>query len=186
MLRAVPREVDPAALVAYMATTHDLYWVLDDAQQLLVLRLSPAPFDNNRASGASALRRSTRSGGIPPWRGPTLDSSRLDYDARLRDVPEAAMTHTFFGVTLAYLGRKAEAIREGERGVALMPISRDANGAYLQHALAWIYILVGEPERALDRLEPLLKIPYYLSPAWLKIDPRFAPLRGATRALSGW
>ena len=31
--------------------------------------------------------------------------------------------------------------------------------------------VVGEPEKALEQLEPLLKIPYYLSPGWLKIDP---------------
>jgi hypothetical protein len=42
-------------------------------------------------------------------------------------------------------------------------------------------LLVGEPEKALDRLAPLLKIPYYLSPGWLKIDPTFAPLRGNPR-----
>jgi hypothetical protein len=40
-----------------------------------------------------------------------------------------------------------------------------------------IYILTGEPEKALDRLEPLLKVPYTLSAAWLKIDPNFDPLR---------
>jgi hypothetical protein len=38
-------------------------------------------------------------------------------------------------------------------------------------------MLVGEPEKALDQLEPLLKIPYFLSPGWLKIDPNFGPLR---------
>ena len=40
---------------------------------------------------------------------------------------------------------------------------------------------MGEPEQALDRLEPLLRIPYYLSPGWLKIDPTFTPLRGNSR-----
>jgi hypothetical protein len=44
-----------------------------------------------------------------------------------------------------------------------------------------IYLWLGEPTRALDRLEPLLKIPYWLSPGWLKIDPTFAPLRGNPR-----
>jgi hypothetical protein len=38
-------------------------------------------------------------------------------------------------------------------------------------------MLVGEPEKALDKLEPLLKIRYWLSPGWLKIDPSFDPLR---------
>ena len=66
--------------------------------------------------------------------------------------------------------------------MALRPISKDAyGGPYLQHQLARIYILVGEPEKALDQLEPLLKIPYYLSPGWLRIDPTFAPLRGNPR-----
>ncbi len=41
-----------------------------------------------------------------------------------------------------------------------------------------IYLLVGQPEKALDELEPLLKIPYYLSPGWRRIDPTFAPLKG--------
>ena len=50
-----------------------------------------------------------------------------------------------------------------------------------RHQLARIYILLGEPDKALDQLEPLLKIPYYLSPGWLKIDPTFAPLRGNPR-----
>lgn len=51
---------------------------------------------------------------------------------------------------LAYLGRKAQAVQEGQRGLALMPIRQDAfYGAYLQHQLAGIYILVGEPEKVL-------------------------------------
>jgi hypothetical protein len=47
--------------------------------------------------------------------------------------------------------------------------------------LARIYLLVGQPEPALDQLEELLRIPYYLSPAWLSIDPTFAQLRGNPR-----
>jgi hypothetical protein len=68
------------------------------------------------------------------------------------------------------------------RGVALMPRSRDQfNGAYFQLLLARIYILLGEPDKALDQLEPLLRIPYYLSPGWLRIDPMFDPLRNNPR-----
>ncbi len=86
------------------------------------------------------------------------------------------------GTALAYLGRKAEAIQEGERAVALRPLSKDAYlGAYVQHQLARIYLIVGEPDKALDQLEPLLKVPYFLSPGWLRIDPTFAPLKGNPR-----
>jgi hypothetical protein len=86
------------------------------------------------------------------------------------------------GVALAYSGRKAEAIREGERGVALLSTREDAyTGAYNEHQLARIYILTGEPDKALDRLEALLRIPYYLSPGWLRIDPTFDPIRSHPR-----
>jgi hypothetical protein len=40
-----------------------------------------------------------------------------------------------------------------------------------------VYILTGDHEKALDGLEELLRIPYYLSPGWLRIDPTFDPLR---------
>jgi tetratricopeptide (TPR) repeat protein len=85
-------------------------------------------------------------------------------------------------LALAYLGRKDEAIAAGKRGLALLPVSRDAfGGAYNEHQLLRIYLLVGEPNKALDQLESLLKIPYYLSPGWLKIDPTFDALRGNPR-----
>ena len=66
--------------------------------------------------------------------------------------------------------------------MSLAPLLSDAqSGPYFQHQLARIYILVGEPDKAMDQLEPLLKIPYYLSPAWLRIDPTFDPLRNNPR-----
>lgn len=67
--------------------------------------------------------------------------------------------------------------------MTLAPVSQDAwQGASLQHQPARIYLLVGEREKALDRLEPLLQVRYYyLSPGWLKIDPTFTPLRGNPR-----
>ena len=40
---------------------------------------------------------------------------------------------------------------------------------------------MGEREKALDVLERLLAMPYYLSPGWLRIDPNFASLRGDPR-----
>ena len=44
-----------------------------------------------------------------------------------------------------------------------------------------VYILTGEEQKALDKLEPLLKIPYHLTPGWLRIDPNFDPLRQSPR-----
>ena len=56
----------------------------------------------------------------------------------------------------------AEAVREGEQSVAARPISQDAyTGAYHQHILVRVYLLAGQHEKALDRLEQLLEIPYF-------------------------
>ena len=51
----------------------------------------------------------------------------------------------------------------------------------MRHQLIRIYLVLGENEKALDLLEHLVKIPYFLTPQWLSIDPNFAPLRGNPR-----
>ena len=100
----------------------------------------------------------------------------------MKATPDDAQRRVFLGLALAYLGRNAEAMKEGERAVALWPTSRDGYiGPYLQHQLARIYTVVGEPDKAVDQLEALLKTPYFLSRGWLRIDPNFAPLKGNPR-----
>jgi hypothetical protein len=54
-------------------------------------------------------------------------------------------------------------------------------GAYAQHQLVRILTLGGDLDGATERLEPLLDLPYDLTPARLRIDPNFAPLRGHPR-----
>jgi tetratricopeptide (TPR) repeat protein len=182
VIRDTPQEVDPTALVAYVATYWDLYWLLDDQQQALLLRLTPNAFDGDRGTWGIVMAQTYALRGDPLRARTYADSSRQGFEAELRETPDDAQRHVILGLALAYLGRSAEAVREGERGVSLMPLSRDAFfGAYMQHQLARIYILVGQYDKALDWLEPLLKVPYYLSPGWLRIDPTFAPLRGNPR-----
>ena len=54
-------------------------------------------------------------------------------------------------------------------------------GPYNQLQLVRIYLVTCEAEKALDQLEPLLEVPFYLSPGWLRLDPTFDPVRSHPR-----
>jgi tetratricopeptide (TPR) repeat protein len=182
VLNAAPKEISRAALVAHVAEYWDLVWVLDDAQQRLLLGLGPDAMNNDRGGWGIALAQTYALRGDKERGKAYADSARIGLEAQLKDTPDNAQRRVILGLALAYMGRNADAIREGERGVALEPLTKDAyQGAYLQHQLARIYMMAGQPDKALDLLEPLLQKPYYLSPAWLRIDPTFAPLRGNPR-----
>jgi serine/threonine-protein kinase len=180
VLAQPPPGIDLPTLVAYIATYWDLYWVLDAEQRALVKRLTPATFDGDAGSWGLALAGVYEVEGDRRRMAAYGDSARAAFEQQLYAAPDNAQLHVLLGVALAYAGRKTDAIREGERAVAL-DSTRSQTGTYLQHQLARIYILTGDAEKALDRLEPLLKRPYYLSPGWLKVDPTFDPLRNNPR-----
>ena len=80
------------------------------------------------------------------------------------------------------LGRKEDAITEGEFAVELMPMSKEAwRGAYREEDLARIYTMVGEYDAAIDRLERLLAVPSPTAVPMLRIDPSWNPLRDHPR-----
>ena len=176
------KNAEPTALVVFVANYQDLGWALTEEQQQLLLRLTPDAFDGDRAAWGICLAQAYA------WRGNEAnvrvyaEEARKANEEQLREVPNDAQRRAFLGLSLAYLGRKDEAIREGLRAVEILPVSKDAiNGPYLQHQLARIYILTGEPAKAIDQLEQVLKVPYLISPAWLKIDPNFDPIRNNPR-----
>jgi tetratricopeptide (TPR) repeat protein len=100
----------------------------------------------------------------------------------LQAAPDNVWLNGVLGLAYAYLGRREEAVRHGERERSLWPVSADAyNGAFAQHYLARIYLRSGQPELAVDLLEDLLRRPCYLSPGWLRIDPEWTSLRETPR-----
>jgi tetratricopeptide (TPR) repeat protein len=181
VVRSAPPTIDRAELVATLSQFWDLYWVLDDAQVRLLFTLPVSAFGDSREGRALAIASTHALRGDQAHAHAYADTARIALENNLAAQDDAQL-HVLLGTALAYLGRRDEAVRQGRRAVEMQPISKDAFiGPYLQHQLARIYILVGEPEQALDQLEPLLRVPYFLSPAWLTIDPTFEPLRGNPR-----
>ncbi len=182
VLRAAQASVDTTRLIVYFATTGDLFWVLTDAQQQKLLSLTPTAYDDDRARWA--IRRAEVYGlrGDAALARAYGDTAQQVYQQQINSSPDDFERRMLYALALAYAGHKDDAIREGERGAVQMPMSRNAELApYAQHVLARVYMMVGEPDRALDHLEPLLTVPYFLTPAWLRIDPTWAPLRGNAR-----
>jgi eukaryotic-like serine/threonine-protein kinase len=111
-----------------------------------------------------------------------FDSARVVLEAEVRADSTNAQAHGGLGLAYAGLGLKNPAVREGELGTKLLPVSQETITAVdLIETLAQIYLMVGQRDRAIDQLEVLLATPGPMSPAWLVVDPRWRPLRGHPR-----
>ena len=95
--------------------------------------------------------------------------------------PDNLMGVQFLSIIHAVLGQKDAAIKEAERAITLLPSGKDAvMGPFYEQNLAYVEVLVGEKNRAIPRLQRLLKIPYLgcITPAQLRLHPMWDPLRG--------
>jgi TolB-like protein/class 3 adenylate cyclase/Tfp pilus assembly protein PilF len=88
------------------------------------------------------------------------------------------------------LGDKAAALAMSERAIAANPVEKDAvTGPIPIEILARVAARMGEPDRAIAALQKLLSTPYSgsfsfgvpLTPALLRLDPMFDPLRNDPR-----
>jgi len=96
----------------------------------------------------------------------------------VNDAPKEAGRHTKLGVILAWLGEKEAAIAEGKRATEMLPESVDAfDGPKLTEALAEIYAIVGEQDKAIELLDHLLSRPSFVTVASLKVLPMWDWLR---------
>src|SRR5260370_25744095 len=129
-------------------------------------------------AGAHALAKES-------WR-----HARSELESCLKEQPE---NHTLIGdlaLTTMGLGDKAAAVALTKRAMAAIPIEKDAlSGASPIEVLARVAARMGEPDRAIAALQKLIAIPYEsgpvsdvpLTPALLRLDPMFDPLRNDPR-----
>jgi TolB-like protein/Flp pilus assembly protein TadD len=179
-LRNVPPTLDRSALVAWIAGfayPFNLYWVLDSADRTLLMTLPVTTFDNIGGVWARVHAEVYRLEGNAFRARAWADTSRRAFQAQLRSGPYDYGAHTMLGHMLAYLGQRAAAVQEVQKAAALIPLPQPLTTQYL----ARIYAALGDTAHAIDALEQLLKMPWPVSAAWLRIDPEFASLRGNPR-----
>jgi tetratricopeptide (TPR) repeat protein len=89
-----------------------------------------------------------------------FELARPAFEAAVQEAPASAYRHANLGWLYGFMGRKEDAIREGQRAVELKPESKDAvDGAIMNCYLALIYARVGEKELAIPLIARLLKTP---------------------------
>jgi TolB-like protein/predicted Zn-dependent protease len=128
-------------------------------------------------------------GQLAKWRGndsaalAALNRARNELGQTVQKQPDYAAALCALGVVDAVLGNKEDAIREGERAVALTPVSTNAiEGATLVRYLAVIYAWAGEKDRAIQRLAETTYLPgSHISYGYLRLHPLWDPLRGDPR-----
>jgi tetratricopeptide (TPR) repeat protein len=108
----------------------------------------------------------------------------------LKEQPENYNLIGDLALTNMGLGDKAAALALSERGIAALPVEKDVvSGAGPIETLARVAAQMGEPDRAIAALQQALSIPgtgalekyVPLTPAFLRLDPMFDPLRGDPR-----
>jgi TolB-like protein len=111
-----------------------------------------------------------------------FDSARVVLEPRAKAAPGEADFHSMLGVAYAGMGRRDDAIREGELAMEILPLSKEAGmGVFPLTSRIRIALLNGEHEVALRHLATLLAIPSVLSKALVKADPFFEQLRSDPR-----
>jgi TolB-like protein/Tfp pilus assembly protein PilF len=112
--------------------------------------------------------------------------ARSELEPFLKEQPDNYLLIGDLALTNMGLGDKAAALALAERGMAANPIERDAlTGPLPIEVLARVASRMEEPDRAITALQKLLSIPYSgtfgfgapLTPALLRLDPMFDPLR---------
>ena len=112
--------------------------------------------------------------------------ARRELEPFLKEQPDNFVLMGDLALTNVALGDNAAALTLAERAMKMIPIEKDAlTGPRPLDILARVAARIGDPDRAISTLEKLLSIPYEaplasnppLTPALLRLDPMFDPLR---------
>jgi serine/threonine protein kinase/Tfp pilus assembly protein PilF len=112
--------------------------------------------------------------------------ARSELEPLLKEQPENYYLIGYLALVNMGLGDKAAAFALSEQAMAANPIKKDPlSGPWSLEILARVAAQTGEPDRAIAALQKLLSIPYAgslntimpLTPALLRLDPMFDPLR---------
>src|SRR5213594_2329205 len=116
--------------------------------------------------------------------------ARTELEPFLKEQPENFVLMGDLALTNMALGDNTAALTLAERAISLISVEKDAlTGPRPLDILARVAARIGDPDRSISTLTKLLSIPYEaplaanppLTPALLRLDPMFEPLRNDPR-----
>jgi TolB-like protein/Tfp pilus assembly protein PilF len=157
---------------ASLVTADSGFWPMLDGLSLATFAGDTVRYHLLKAETAAFQRRTTaeRAHG---------DSARAVIERRVKLMPDDAKLLATLALAHMHLGRHADAIRAGERAAELLPVEDDAvSGPFVLAYLARVYAGAGRYDKATAVLQRLMGTDSWITPAELRADPIWEPLRG--------
>ena len=174
--------IDRKSLITRFAQFQEMMWALPDELRADVLKLQPEDFADDRGMWALKVGALHRVMGDAPMAREYGARAIQAYEPVVTRYPDDVQQQGFLARSLALAGRCPEALQAAERTLALAAKTPGTNNEpYFQYQMSRVYIQCDQPDRALDLIERFIAEPGMFTPAWLRIDPSFAPLKGNPR-----
>ena len=160
-----------------------------EAVRLLQARQAQFHFasEDDKANDQVTLAMVQRLAGDAAGAKITAEPARNTFQRLYRDQSDNFHLAAQLSQAYAAMGEKDSALKAAERAIVLRPRAKDRmRGPALEENLALIQTMFGENSRAISTLSELLQTPYNswvyspvpITPALLKFDPIWDPLRG--------
>ena len=159
-----------------------------EAVRLLQARLAQFHFASewDKSSLQADLSLAQRLAGDAAGAKVTAKQARNTLEQLCRGQPDNQYFAMGLSRACAAMGEKDSAVNAAERAIMLYYQGGGVNRSWLEENLAFIQALVGDNSRAISTLAELLEAPYVtgtygpppITPALLRLDPIWDPLRG--------
>jgi TolB-like protein/tRNA A-37 threonylcarbamoyl transferase component Bud32/Flp pilus assembly protein TadD len=172
---ALQRGVPAPRVVTQMAGFYETGFALEDADQQLLLRLTPATFDDDRAWWAQTMATMHWQRGDTALARAYADSAIAPTKAQIAGAPTDPQLHGLLALMLAYAGRSAEARASLQQ--SLSSVDRYSLRTYNLVNAAKTELALGNRDAAIAHLKLVRRNGFYVTNGWLQVDPTYASLK---------